>query len=508
MIEQIGLFAKTLIEGKYKYLLLLTLVIVVARLGSWFYPFENDHLFFYVIGREIAEGKILYLDIWDHKPPLIYYFNALIHIFLGGSILVHRIFFTMWMLVELFCFYSLLKLSLEQVKNKHIIFTARLTLIFYAFWRNLSQFAYSGNNTENFGLIFLIGLYYFGLKFLEKRRSIWIFLCGLCLSVLFFLKPNFIIFSLPLWVEIFYPWLNIIQKKDWSKFWENLKSSLLNSLLLISPTIVQGVFWVWYFHTQGALWEFWIASYEFSHKYVAEFFNYIERYEFFIFINFQIILYFLIFFALFVHQNWSNLVKEGHHRFMFLGGLVGIVVCLSFLGFFPYYFLILAPIVFLIQAQTNINKINHFVRNTILMVLTLNTLIAFASSIAFSDLIDLDKKRLEYLKLEKISNFVNSDPEKSLYSLDFGTTFYFLTKKNNVTNIVSANVIEMDEHKNFGYNFYSKIMADLEEDKTNYIIADYKYFNSIASIRNYIESCYEVKQIIEPHIIFERKESC
>lgn len=259
-----------LIENKYSFVVLLTLIISISRIGTWFYPFDNDHIFFYVIGREITEGRVLYLDIWDHKPPLIYYFNSLIHIFLGSSVLIHRIFFTVWMLIEGGFFYLLLKKILSRTRPDKTILLSRIGLLLYTFWRNLSQFAYGGNNTENFGLIFLIGMYYSYLEFQDKKNVWWLIASGCCLSVLVFLKPNLALLSLPIWVGLLKNLFIVLWQKNWSKLPSGFKNSILNSLFFKLPTLAQASFWTLYFYSQNALWEFWLATYEFN----AEYFNF------------------------------------------------------------------------------------------------------------------------------------------------------------------------------------------------------------------------------------------
>jgi 4-amino-4-deoxy-L-arabinose transferase-like glycosyltransferase len=45
---------------------------------------ERDHFLFAVFGRELARGAELYGDVWDNKPPVIYWWNAASHTLFGG----------------------------------------------------------------------------------------------------------------------------------------------------------------------------------------------------------------------------------------------------------------------------------------------------------------------------------------------------------------------------------------------------------------------------------------
>ncbi len=45
---------------------------------------NNDYSIFFYVGREMVKGEMLYLDVYDHKPPLIFIINAA-GILLGGG---------------------------------------------------------------------------------------------------------------------------------------------------------------------------------------------------------------------------------------------------------------------------------------------------------------------------------------------------------------------------------------------------------------------------------------
>ena len=42
---------------------------------------ESDQSIFFSIGKAMLNGKVLYKDVFDHKTPYIYFFNALAAIF-------------------------------------------------------------------------------------------------------------------------------------------------------------------------------------------------------------------------------------------------------------------------------------------------------------------------------------------------------------------------------------------------------------------------------------------
>src|SRR4029079_353282 len=52
--------------------------------GLFFGPGQDQGIFM-VIGRGILHGQTPYLDLWDHKPPLIYLVSALADLISGDS---------------------------------------------------------------------------------------------------------------------------------------------------------------------------------------------------------------------------------------------------------------------------------------------------------------------------------------------------------------------------------------------------------------------------------------
>ncbi len=53
-------------------LLVLSASIVLERLLVPKIPFGNDAMIYSVIGHELLNGRLLYSDVWDHKPPAIF----------------------------------------------------------------------------------------------------------------------------------------------------------------------------------------------------------------------------------------------------------------------------------------------------------------------------------------------------------------------------------------------------------------------------------------------------
>lgn len=78
--------------GKNIYLALLWLLFLGFLLLSLTKPLYQDEGVFLTIGRGVAEGKLPYLDFWDHKTPGIYLLFGALSSFFGTKIILYKIF--------------------------------------------------------------------------------------------------------------------------------------------------------------------------------------------------------------------------------------------------------------------------------------------------------------------------------------------------------------------------------------------------------------------------------
>ena len=82
----------------------------LVRLPSLFEPlWYGDEAIYLTIGQKLARGGLMYVDIFDHKTPGIYYLAAVTLKVLGESIWSFRFLLMIWVLVSLVVFYLLAK---------------------------------------------------------------------------------------------------------------------------------------------------------------------------------------------------------------------------------------------------------------------------------------------------------------------------------------------------------------------------------------------------------------
>lgn len=81
------------------------LIIISLRLYTYNEPLERDITTYAVVAHEMLQGRDLYSDLWDHKPPLLYYTFAVSELFFGYgelSIFFLNVFSSVLSLVAIF----------------------------------------------------------------------------------------------------------------------------------------------------------------------------------------------------------------------------------------------------------------------------------------------------------------------------------------------------------------------------------------------------------------------
>jgi len=144
--------------------ILLSLVVVVLLPASpvLYKTPNNDSSIFLYIGREIIQGKLLYHDVYDHKPPLIFLLNAAGLILGGGGQ------WGVWAL-ELISLAVALLLAFLVLER----FFGRLPALVAcgAMLVNLAFVHERGNLTEEYAYPFQFGALYLLVRAQQARRS-------------------------------------------------------------------------------------------------------------------------------------------------------------------------------------------------------------------------------------------------------------------------------------------------------------------------------------------------
>lgn len=169
-------------QKSFWLLFLLCLLFFILRFPSLFEPYwYGDEGIYQVIGRGLREGKNLYQDIWDNKPPLLYFIYAIFN----ADQFVIRLVSLGFGVASVISFYLLSKKLFGRVKQ------SLLATSFFALFFALPTIEGNIANAENFMLFFSITAGVLLLRALQektKQKTALLVLSGALLGVEFLFK--------------------------------------------------------------------------------------------------------------------------------------------------------------------------------------------------------------------------------------------------------------------------------------------------------------------------------
>lgn len=212
-------------------------------------PSRDSGVFLYVAWR-FLNSDIPYRDVWDHKPPLIYFVDAV------GEALTPKTMWGVWVLQVIFIFLTLLLLY-KLLDNLFGVYAAMAGLI--TMTSGLLTLLENGNVTEEYALVFqLLGLWLYirawkkGFPLLD---SFWIGIIG---GVAFHFKQTTIGVFLSYGLIVFVN--RLLQRR----------SPVPDILSVLAGVLVPTVFWVVYFASQNALTDYWQQAFLYNFIYIGK----------------------------------------------------------------------------------------------------------------------------------------------------------------------------------------------------------------------------------------------
>ncbi|HUI88571.1 MAG TPA: glycosyltransferase family 39 protein [Anaerolineales bacterium] len=163
-------------------LIIVLALIVLSQANPGLSLPDRDYGIFSYIGQQIVLGKLPYKDAWDHKPPAVFYADAL------GLWMAHGLRWGIWA-IEFLCLAAAIWLSYILIKKLWGVFPALCAIAIWTFGLNITL--QGGNTTEEFPLpLHFLALILF-LRLVESPETAWdgLFI-GLAFSVSFLFRAN------------------------------------------------------------------------------------------------------------------------------------------------------------------------------------------------------------------------------------------------------------------------------------------------------------------------------
>ncbi|MCI0892680.1 MAG: glycosyltransferase family 39 protein [Chloroflexi bacterium] len=227
--------------------------IVRIQVSPWYVGMGDDSGFFAVGGQRILSGDLLYRDIWDTKPPGVFYLNALA-ISVGGPNP-----WSIWWLETVWISITIIALVLILGKLAGVL-PAILATILFTFTALHPELVGGGNFTELYALLPIVLTLGAIVAYFSSAKYGWIASIGVLTAVAFIFKQNTIALGV---ASLAAALLEAIRGPNWRKALMVLGAFVIGFLPLV---LLIGGYWA----QRGALEDLWSVLFRQSFVYIQE----------------------------------------------------------------------------------------------------------------------------------------------------------------------------------------------------------------------------------------------
>lgn len=466
------------IEKKYKMVVFCFILALVSLLicseSSPLYPLNDwfDANIYFTVGKGMVNGFVPYLDLFDHKGPIIYLIYGIGSLISSSSFIGVFILEVISFTIFLYYIYKIIVVFCKE-KFSYIILPVFTCLIV------TSTAFVQGSSVEEFAFPLLsCGLYYL-IEYYKKQElsRIVYFVQGLFAGIILVLKFNLLGF----WFGfMFFILIDLCLQ-------EKFKDAIFNSLIFLSGMILPFAFFSIYFLINGAFDEFIYTYFGLNlFGYANEDISLIQMLKTGL-VNFidsllnNSLILFILFIGVFVFILNSSLKR----RYKIMLSLTIIIMILGIFGggrVYNYYLLFLLPLIIfsLIGIAKYYKKVidrgfNSKFKIILLVVFYISILLLTLYGANFRQ--NVFKPKSEMIQY-KLANIINKEEDKSIlnFGLDLGVYFatdtipnvkyYFLT--NFDPNVFSDNLNSQKEYIMKGKtNFIVTISNNAFDDEIN-----------------------------------------
>jgi hypothetical protein len=213
---------------------------------------SRDSGVFLYAGWRVLHGEIPYLQVWDHKPPVIYYLDAL------GLVLTPDSTWGVWG-VEVVSLALAAIFGYYLFKQLYGLFPAIFISFLWLF--SASYLLAGGNLTTEYALPFQFALLWLFLRAENARRYGWYgFALGAVTSLLFFTRQNEVAIAIAIGLYLF---INRVSRREFRRFASDALPILAGGLTVTA--LIVG-----YIAVKGALPAFWDTAFIYNFFYADE----------------------------------------------------------------------------------------------------------------------------------------------------------------------------------------------------------------------------------------------
>ncbi len=246
------------------FLLLASFVFFLLRLPSLFEPYwYGDEGIYQVLGIALRNGRLLYRDIWDNKPPLLYLLYAL---FNSDQFALRFVSIIFGILAIIVFFVLVKKLFQNKQSGQNIVF---ITTLLFAVLFGLPLLEGNIANAENFILFPILFAAFFIFDIIPAKKQGILFFSGLLLGVAFLFKVVAVFDFAAFFLFILFINLPVKVSLKSSLIRKNFDNLLQPLLIFVIGFLIPILISILFFLTAGAFKEFLQATFLQNVSYVG-----------------------------------------------------------------------------------------------------------------------------------------------------------------------------------------------------------------------------------------------
>lgn len=233
--------------------LVLAIFLVRIQVSPWYVGMGDDSGLFAYAGKLIADGALLYQDIWDTKPPGVFYLNAMA-ISLGGSTP-----WSIWWFELIWFSLSMVVLMVSLIRLTSLVAGFAATFL-VAMTALHPAYVSGGNYTEVYALLPQVLTLVAAMAYFKTGKSWWMAVIGVLTATAFLLKPTYVALGI---ASLATALLASRGRVDRARA---VRLVVLFVVGFATPLLLAGLYWM----LQGGFDELWEAVFQQNLLYVQE----------------------------------------------------------------------------------------------------------------------------------------------------------------------------------------------------------------------------------------------
>ena len=198
---------------------------------------DVDSSVFYTMGRAMAEEKVPYRDLFDHKGWYIYLFNCLGALISPNNTVGLFVIECLFMLANVYLIYIIVMLINDDLLRINLTMSFMLFFLF-----NFITYQH-GNLVETYGVTFQLISVYFVVKYYLSHETehppVYMLIHGVCVAVMLGLRANLAAMWVPIAVLILW---GLLVNRKFKNAGANILSGMLGLILGFSPMLLYGAY--------------------------------------------------------------------------------------------------------------------------------------------------------------------------------------------------------------------------------------------------------------------------